>query len=253
MENQKNKVKIGCLLIHGWTSSPSELEDLKNHLTEKGIAVATPFLPGHGTKPEHLNEVSWRDWISESEKELAKLRQSAEKIFVGGVSLGGNIAFLLAHNNHVDGVISMGTPIFLNWEWAMKAGMGLINAAGLSHKLVKKRYPADMDRNILAQKSQYWEFPAKSVNDVFQIISESKKVMPKIETPALIMQSRNDHVVKPETAEYIYRELASPIKDLVMIDQSYHVFIIDQNKETQFGRIHQFIEKIANENRNLHQ
>lgn len=253
MDNQKNKVKIGCLLIHGWTSSPSELEGLKNHLTEKGVRVVTPFLPGHGTAPEHLNQVSWQDWVSESERELVKLKESAEKVFVGGVSLGGNIAFLLAHENHVDGIISMGTPVFLNWEWAMRVGLSLINAAGLSDRLIKKWYPSDMDKNILAQKSQYWQFPAKSVNDVFQIISESKKIMPKIKAPTLIMQSRNDHIVRPETAEYIYEELSSPIKDMVMIDQSYHVFIIDQRKELLFEKIHQFIEKTANENRNLHQ
>jgi carboxylesterase len=248
----KSKTKIGCLLIHGWTSSPQELEALKNHLIGKGIQVSTPILPGHGTRPEHLNEVSWQDWISESEKELEKLRQSVDKIFVGGVSLGGNIAFLLAHKNHIDGIISMGTPIYLNWERAARVGLAIINLTGFSKRLIKKWYPADMDTNILTQKSQYWEFPAKSAGDVFKIISESKKVLPGIKAPALIMQSKNDHVVKPGTAEFIYKELPSTQKDLVIIDRSYHVFIIDQNKEPLFEKIHQFIEKTANENRDLH-
>ena len=55
---------VGCLLIHGFASSPPEMRPLGDFLHQRGITVSAPLLPGHGTVPEDLNRTLWQDWAA---------------------------------------------------------------------------------------------------------------------------------------------------------------------------------------------
>ena len=54
----KNK-SVGVLLVHGYTGSPASMRPWAEYLNQRGFTVRVPLLPGHGTKPEDLNEVKW--------------------------------------------------------------------------------------------------------------------------------------------------------------------------------------------------
>lgn len=220
-----------------------ELAELKQYLENRGVLVATPMLPGHGTKPEDLNKVNGQDWISASEKELENLKKNAEKIFVGGTSLGGNIALILAKDHKVGGIISMGAPIFFNRGLAMKIGLFLLSAAGLSKLLIKKRYPSSVPADALEKRRHYLKFPAKSVGDALTVIEQSKQFLPEVNAPILIIQSSHDHLVNPKSAQYIFDSIGSQKKELEWLNHSYHLFILDSKRELIFERIYQFIDK----------
>src|SRR5687768_16151489 len=53
--------EVGCLMVHGFTSSPFEMRGLGRHLAERGITAAAPLLAGHGTSPEDLDGKTWHD------------------------------------------------------------------------------------------------------------------------------------------------------------------------------------------------
>lgn len=111
----------GVLLIHGITKTPRELQELAEKLAERGFTVYCPLLPKHGTCPGKY-ETCWRDMVGVTpaemkegvEKSFLKLREKVDKIYVGGISLGANLAFHLAARYKVDGIISMGAIISLN-------------------------------------------------------------------------------------------------------------------------------------------
>ena len=68
----KNK-SVGVLLVHGYTGSPASMRPWAEYLNQRGFTVRVPLLPGHGTKPEDLNEVKWEQWPAKVEAELAEL------------------------------------------------------------------------------------------------------------------------------------------------------------------------------------
>ena len=55
--------RTGCLLLHGFTSTPAELRPLGEALHRAGYTVHAPLLPGHGTSPEDLLHITYCDWI----------------------------------------------------------------------------------------------------------------------------------------------------------------------------------------------
>ena len=50
---------VGALLVHGFTASPTEMRLLGNHLHQRGLTVAAPLLPGHGTNLADLSKQRW--------------------------------------------------------------------------------------------------------------------------------------------------------------------------------------------------
>ena len=54
----KGTNNIGCLLIHGFTSTPAVMYPLAQVLKKEGYTVKAVLLSGHGTKPEDLLDVS---------------------------------------------------------------------------------------------------------------------------------------------------------------------------------------------------
>lgn len=233
---------VGCFLIHGWSSTPQELKGLGEFLSERDISVCAPLLPGHGTSPDDLKNYKIKDWLSFAEKELKKFQNEVKHVFIGGVSMGGNIGFHLTKNNpEIKGMISMGTPAVFKYNTLLKLIYPFLKILNVS---VKKRYPIGKEKKeLLKTKVHYRRYPIKSAAEAFKISWSLKRILPYIKQPTLIMQSNTDFMLKEKNAYYIYQKLGSKEKKLTWIPNSYHVFTIDHYKEKAFEEIYQFIKQ----------
>jgi len=54
----------GALLVHGLTDAPYALRSIGQVLRERGYYVVVLRLPGHGTVPAGLIDVTWEDWLA---------------------------------------------------------------------------------------------------------------------------------------------------------------------------------------------
>src|SRR6478735_3726884 len=86
---------IGCLVLHGFTSSLATVDGLVPHLERAGIPYALPTLRGHGTRPEDLRGVTWEDWYEDAGRALDELLTRCERAVVMGLSMGGLVALHL--------------------------------------------------------------------------------------------------------------------------------------------------------------
>lgn len=91
----KGRVKNGILLIHGLGDSPYQMRALGKHFLDKGFLVRSILLPGHGTVPGDLMEVTWESWVDAAEYGLNGLSKRVDNLFVGGFSTGGELALLM--------------------------------------------------------------------------------------------------------------------------------------------------------------
>ena len=90
----EEEIKGGVLLVHGLTDSPYHLKAIGEIFFDNGFYVIGLRLPGHGTVPGGLLNVTWEDWYSAVKfgarmvlKKIGNRRDS--KFYVGGFSTGG--------------------------------------------------------------------------------------------------------------------------------------------------------------------
>ncbi|MCI0512022.1 alpha/beta fold hydrolase, partial [candidate division KSB1 bacterium] len=150
---------IGCLLLHGFTGSPDEMQELGQFLTARQITVSIPVLPGHGQTPVDLLPIKWTDWVSCVRRELERLQAHCRHIFVAGQSMGGTLALHLATHQPVAGIITYAAPVtfahrLLPWiPWIQKF-----------YRYYPKKYGADVhDPEMKARLKHYPVYPLPAI------------------------------------------------------------------------------------------
>jgi carboxylesterase len=53
----------------------------------------------------------------------------------------------------------------------------------------------------------------------------------KVKTPILILHAKEDDMTSLKNARYIFKNIGSSDKSLVVLDDSYHMIVIDKEKE----------------------
>jgi carboxylesterase len=232
----KGSKEIGILLLHGWTSPPDELFPMARYLNSLGYTVSVPLLRGHGTRPEDLECVKWTDWLAQSRDELKKLEKSCKNIFVGGISMGGDLAIMLSGEKSISGTIAMGAAIRFKFHYLAK--MALF-AMGLTKKYRKKYYPPWL-RKKMAHRKVYLYYPIESAKEVVRLTEHVKENLPMLTRPILIMQSTTDHMVSRKSPQIIFDGVKSKVKEIFWIKNAYHVFV---EKKEVWEKVGEFMQK----------
>ncbi len=216
--------KIGAFLIHGITKTPKELEKISFFLNKNGIKTCCPLLPGHGTgkNGETYFQDFWstptKKWIRYAEKEFLKFRKKCDKIYVGGVSLGGNISIKLASKYKVDGLILIGTPIFLSKILSIA-----YSTAKIILKIINKK-----------NKGIFHGLPIKNILEIKDsLIDGNKKELKKINCPTLIFQSKKDDITNPKSALYIFKKIPNKNKKIIWFDHYTHGINVNSKKDSK--------------------
>ena len=92
-----DRIEGGILLIHGLTDSPYSMKDLAELFYKENFYVLALRMPGHGTVPAGLTDVSWKDWMAALEIGVARVRQKAgpdQMFYMAGYSNGGALSLL---------------------------------------------------------------------------------------------------------------------------------------------------------------
>lgn len=230
----------GVLLVHGFTGSPSEMRLLGEYLHALGYTVLAPRLCGHGTSAAEMAETKWPHWYSSVEDGYHFLKALCSEIYVVGLSMGGLLSLKLAAEYPVERLVSLAAPIQIH-----DRRLPLLPLYRLFRRTVtKKRKPMDVDPRYSVC---YDETPLSSLSSLLELIKHVSGLLPAVTVPALVIQSRAEHTVRPESAAYIYERLGSKEKKLIWLEKSGHVITLDSERDTVFTYIKNFIK---GENRN---
>lgn len=129
------QIRGGALLLHGLTDSPYSLRRLAEILYQRGFYVLGLRLPGHGTIPSALTEVSWEDWQAASLIGARHVRQrigNDRPFFMAGYSNGGGLTVNYALDALADKDLPVPDQLFL-----FSPEIGIAPAASIAnwHKL----------------------------------------------------------------------------------------------------------------------
>lgn len=230
------------LLVHGWTSVSYEVRRLGVFLNENGYSVHAPMLAGHGTVPKDLEGVKWTDWLSDLQAEYCEMKKKYQKVYIGGTSIGSNLAVMLAKNNpDVTGLILMATPYKIKLEKLMYY---FAKTHLFFKKYNKKFYPPTFGvSTTITRIISYQTYPVASALETFDLVRISRRYLKNIHQPCLILQSTHDHLVSKKSAEKIYAKISSKKKKIRYIEKAYHTFISDIKNENVFEDILNFLDE----------
>lgn len=241
--------KVICLLIHGFTSSPSDMRLLGEYLKEEGYGVSCPLLPGHGTIPEEMINTTWNDWYKAVEDEYLNLRKKYQdySIVPIGLSMGGLLALHLAANHNVDALVTICAAIYprrklLYFTPLLRHFIDYDVKRKKSEQLEKEN-----DRYIDKEETGYFAYdkiPVKAAHSLLSLMRIVRKEIHNVDSPILILQARNDKSVEPESADYIYENVQSRDKKLFWLEKSGHVATLGVEREMVFQLVVEFAEKI---------
>jgi carboxylesterase len=240
-KNSKN----GILMLHGFSSTPKEFEELCKYMADKGFTVSAPVLAGHGTHPKDLIKTSPNDWLQTAKNAYEELKQKTENIFLIGNSFGSNLVFCMAKDleEKPKGIIALSAPIFLRYH---KFIVFRLYTYGLIKKYYKKsNRPFKISYEKMWGDAAYPVMPTKNLREFLRFIkTETMQNLGKIKVPVLVAQSDTDPAVNPKSATYIYEHLGPSSKELFRFSSKFHTLTADENRLELFEKIFDFINSI---------
>lgn len=222
--SNENK-KIGCLLIHGFTSHRSSLEAVIPELKKRGIVWHYPILAGHGTKPHDLADKTWQHWQNDVELGLQYLLPDADKIVIISLSMGSLLGLELAakYPENIAGLVLLSPALHFKTR--------LAKLTPYISKIVKRIYfPRMLKYNFmeLAKRDKgYLWFPTSAFKHYWLKTRNFKPILEKVHQPVLIIHAKKDKVAAPSGAQYIFDHLASQEKKLIWLEKSGHEVLLD--------------------------
>lgn len=256
------------LLLHGLQSSPAELQPIAKRLHQAGYTVHVPHITGYAyTQGETPRSVThWQDWHAHALAEFRTLKQKYRTVSVGGLCIGATLSLSIAAElgEEVSALTLLATTLWYD-GWSIPWYRFLRYAGyyspfryiysyrerepyGLKNKQLRKWIAREMshkDSTIVGASKL--NLPA--VQEAERMIASVKKSMHRVTAPAIIIHAQEDDVASPRNARYVAAHIGSKSVKSVMLQNSYHMITVDNDREQVasdtiafFKEIHQKID-----------
>lgn len=252
----------GVLLIHGLGGTPVEMRYIAQGLHRAGYTVYCCQLDGHCGSPEDLKKTNWKDWAFSVEMALIKL-EHCSTVIVGGLSAGSLLALYLAEKypEKIDACMLYSPTLVLN-GWAMPFYMPYLHylrpSMLLFDMMLKERHPHgikdDRIRNMIVNSMSNnstdagtFYTPLKTVAQFNSLSAYIRKNLSSVKVPLVTFHSREDDFADISNSQEIVNKVSGKA-ELIVLEDSYHIIVLDKQRSYVLYRSQQFIESIKEMN-----
>jgi len=212
------RIKYGVLLIHGLLDCPFSLRDTGNYLQSKGMLCRSILLPGHGTNPADLLNISYHTWIQAVRYGIETLKQEVEQIYLVGYSTGATLSVYHAlQDSQINGIVLLAPAI------RIKAPVNII--AGWQYLM---RWLSEnrqwMYRQEEVDYTKYLSIGFNPVNQVAQLTDVIKELREQhqLECPVFMALSREDETISSDNAIDFFSSLPNQESKLLLYTSFAH-------------------------------
>ena len=248
--------KGAVLLFHGLTGSPFELKKYGQFLYKNGYDVYAECLPGHGENFEDIYTVKYEDWLNFAYEKFRDLKANYNKVYVSGLCLGAVLGLAVAEKfqNEIDGLISLSTTLYLD-GWRLPWYKCFMPIALSTILRFYYRYPECEPHGVkniktrnaikrILEKGEVGmnDFPMTGFYELLKLSSVVRKRLKNITAPILLIHSKEDDLTSTRSAEIVNKNISSKDKEYIILYNSYHMVLYDNEKEFVFNKSLEFLD-----------
>lgn len=237
--------KRAVLLLHGFGDTPQTLAYLATYIHSYGWTVRAPLLPGHGRTLPTFAASRADDWIDFARRELDALLEQHDVVSVVGLSMGGSLATILAAERNEIRAQALLAP-YLSMPTRLRRAAGAHHVLGAVLPYLRGggehsiRDPAEAARNLA-----YGFTTPRLVFELARVVDRARAAASRVETPTLVIQSRQDNRIPPEAAERAFSLFAAGDRRLMWTEGNGHIITVDYGRQAIFAAVVEWIERHA--------
>jgi esterase/lipase len=225
-----------CIIIHGFTGNPWEVEPLANALDRLGYEVITPLLPGHSNNKVKMEKVTALDWIQMIEKIVKQAIAENKEIHMIGFSMGAMIASIMAYRNQISTLVLLSPAVYVLTPYLLRMKLEkffqqIREARSLS------------GQTVLNSQSLIRSTPIYNFFQFHKIVRQAKRIFQYISIPICIIHGQKDETVDPRSSELIYSVASSKEKELHYLPLSRHHICRDCEVDSVIQTVVKFLKK----------
>ena len=159
---KEKKYRRGILLTHGLSDSPYFMRHLAALFQASGFRVLAVLLPGHGTRPGDLLDVTWQEWARTVAYGTDRLAEEVDEVYLGGYSAGGALSIYQSlHDQRIRGLFLFSPALDITHRAAFAS----------LHKLVSWLLPQAKWVDIKPDKDiyKYESFAKNTATQMYQL------------------------------------------------------------------------------------
>jgi carboxylesterase len=244
----KGHTSHACLMLHGLGAGAYEMQFLGESLYQQGLTVQGILYPGHD-KPGKMPRSRWQDWYTHIVDTYQTLAQTYEQVSIIGFSTGCPLGLYLASENPVHKLVMLAPYFRLRSEWYY--GLPLetyVKTLGWIVTDVPRMGLPIFDTQMhqeAVNAAFFRNFNIGAVRSAMDLIEQVKPRLAKIQNPMLIIQSRQDRVVDPAGASYLYEHVSCVEKKLLWLENSDHIITLDRDRKEVYKRVGEFLTECS--------
>jgi len=240
------KGEDAVLLIHGLSGSPLEMQFVARTLYKAGFSVRVPRFSKHGFGATSKQE-KWQDWLDEVSLHFDEMKQKYKTVSVCGLCIGAVLALKLAaeKKEEVASLALFSTSLYFD-GWNIPWYRFLLNIGYFTPFRYFYSYRESEPYGIKNEQLRSWisremgekstfssltaKIPMTRLFQAEQLIRQTKRALPEIAIPTLIIHSLEDDTSTIRSANYVEHHIGSKKVRKVFLDDSYHNITMDNQK-----------------------
>ncbi len=253
------------MLLHGLCSSALEVRLFAKALRSHDFDVSIPEIPAYtatSTPPAStpLHAPRFREWVQCACGEIDRLAQTHARIFVCGVSLGATLALAVAAARPAvtSGLSLISTTLFYD-GWNVSRWRFLLPLAcytplgrfyryretppyGVKNERVRAWIESQFARDTLSSAGAS-TISVPALREADRLIHHVLRALPDVTVPTLMIHAREDDVASIANVEYVQRHIGSTQFASMLVDNSYHMITLDNDRELAATRTAHFFNQ----------
>ena len=236
----------GVLLIHGGGDTPQALRYLAEYMHGRGYSVRAPLLPGHGRTLREFSGVVADQWMQAVRIAYRELTEEHSWVAVAGLSMGGALAAqLAAEQQSIPATVLLAPYLAIPTRIAIAARFAAV--WGVAIPYVRALDPAArrsiQNQAEAARSLAYGVFTPAALRALRTTVVRAIRALPKVTSPILMVQSREDNRIAPAAAQRAFDRIAASDKELVWVTGSGHVITVDYGREHVFELVVDWLDR----------
>ena len=234
-------------LIHGLGGTQYDLGSMHKRLKNAGFVTHSLTLPGHGTSPEDLANVTAEDWIDAVVGKYREIRDQHPRLHVMGMCMGALLAATLAQRERHDkgNLVLLAPPVYIDgWATPWYRGLRplLYHVPGIGRTMkVEEEDPFGIKNEQLraivkakferGENFHYRWVPLECIRQVDRLRAIVMKQAKDIRCPTLVVHAREDELTSLRSANFLVEKIGGARARMVVLEDSYHMICVDNDRE----------------------